>query len=797
MRNLSHKVSILLFLAGSTSFSLPTDPVPSLDPVRGITAVPNNGLSSALAPTFSNCPSDINNVMPSSGDCTAVVTWVPPTATGSGTVTLTSNYDPGDSFYPGTHRVIYRATDSSGVTSFCEFRVTVIDDQPPVITVPANITRSADPGSCGAVVGFPYPKATDNCPAGEGAPIDQNFDSGDLGTQCFDFDGTLIGTDGRINGSAGEIETVELIRNDIRSFTSPLTRFNGTGEIFFDHRILAGDPNGNLGTNSRLTVKLITAGGAETVIFSEQYISGDVRAEYIDIAQSGNYFVQFEWETDQNRGDIAYLDELYIPGYVVSDVTIVACTAAFLRVAQISGQPYRSGVEFPVGTTTLEYITRDAAGNVGFNSFKVTVTNNIDSPAGNDVEYCEGTPVPTLTVTVGPGQSVDWYDAAVGGTLLLADNTSYRPLGPGTYYAQTRNVATGCVSGTRRRIGLTEDPQPDPPSAPTPIEYCINDTATQLTATGEPGNMFFWYDAPSGGTMYPPAPTPDTSTSRTVLYYVEQIDPDTGCISDRSEVVVTVHALPLAPMVTTPVEYCNGGTADELDNSVTGGTDLRWYDAASGGNEIPGTTRPNTTTAGQQFFWVTQSATSGSASCESARTRLTVNVNTPPAISMQPLDRSVCEAGNATFAVGASGTAAFRWQLYDGTTWNDLTDMAPYSDTGTNTMTITGATLALDGNRYRAVASSPPASCADAISNSATLTVDTAPPAPTSGGDRTECEQNPIQTLTATADPPAGHRSFGTMRPPVEIQWPILFWMRSARLPFMHRAPDRAIVALV
>ncbi len=756
MRNLLKKLLTLFVLAGSTSFGISPDSPLSLSLVDPNNKVSNGRTSSAYPPTFSNCPSNINNVMPNSGDCTAVVSWTPPTASGSGPVTVNSNYNPGDRFYPGSHRVIYRASDSSGDTSFCEFTIEVLDNQAPSITVPADITRSADPGSCGAVVTFPYPTATDNCPAGEGAPINQNFDSGDLSSECYDFDGTFVGTDGRINGSGGEIETVELIRNDIRSYTSPLTRFNGTGEIFFDHRILSGHPSGNLGTNARLTVKLITSGGTETIIYNEQYINEDIQTEYIDITLIGNYFVQFEWETDQNRNDIAYLDDLYIPGYVVSDVTVVACTAAFLRVAQISGQPYRSGVEFPVGTTTLEYITRDAAGNVGFDSFKVTVTNNITPPNGSDVNYCEGSPVPTLTVSVGPGQTVDWYDAAVGGALLLAGNTSYQPSGPGNYYAETRNIATGCISATRRRIRLTEDPKPTAPVSPSPIEYCIGDTATQLTATGDPGNMIFWYDAASGGTMSPNAPTPDTSTAQTTFYYVEQVDAATGCISDRTEVVVTVYALPLAPMVITPVEYCIGEMSDELNGSVTTGSNLKWYAAASGGSEIPGTTRPNTTTADQQFFWVTQSATSGSTNCESTRTQLTVNVNPPPAITMQPVDRSVCENGNAIFAVGASDADTFQWQLFDGSNWNDVTNTAPYSGAASNTLNITNATSALNGNQYRAVASSPAASCADAISNSAILTVNTAPLAPTNEGDQTECEQDPIQTLTATATPPSG-----------------------------------------
>ncbi|HEA21183.1 MAG TPA: DUF11 domain-containing protein [Pricia antarctica] len=757
MFNLLKKLLILFVLIGSTGFSIYREHVTPPNATSDTNAEEYNRPSSIFAPTFTNCPADINNVSPNSGACTAVVTWTPPTATGSGTVTMTSNYNPGDAFYPGVHRVIYRATDSSGDTSFCEFRVEVLDNQAPVITVPANINTTADPGSCGAVITFPFPNATDNCPAGEGAPIDENFDGGnDLSSQCYDFDGTIVGSGGAINGSSGEVETVELIRNDIRSFTSPLTQFNGTGEIFFDHRILAGHPSGNLGTNSRLTVKLITAGGAETIIFTEQYVDEAVQTEYIEVTQSGNYFVQFEWETDQNRSDIAYLDNLYIPGYVVSDVTVVACTAAFLRVAQISGQPYRSGREFPVGTTTLEYITRDAAGNVGFNSFKVTVTNNITPPSGSDVEYCEGTTVPTLTVSVGSGQTVDWYDAAVGGTLLLSGNSSYQPSGPGDYFAETKETATGCVSATRRRIRLTENTQPSAPISPSPIEYCVNDPATPLMATGEPGNMILWYNAPTGGTMYPNPPTPDTSSAQTTFYYVEQIDAGTGCISERTEVVVTVYALPLAPIFNTPVEYCVGDTSDELNASVTNGSNLRWYDAASGGTEIPGTTRPDTSTPGQQFYWVTQSAVSGGANCESLRSQLTVNVNTSPAITMQPVDRSTCENGNAIFVVGASNADTFQWQLFDGSNWNDLTNTAPYSGATSNTLNISNVTLALNGNQYRALASSPAGSCPDAMSNSAMLTVNMAPPLPISGGDQTECEQNPIQTLTANANPPLG-----------------------------------------
>jgi len=64
-------------------------------------------------------------------------------------------------FPVGTTTVIATALNAAGVDT-CSFKVTVRDVQPPVITCPANITRSNDPGQCGAIVNFTV-SATDNC----------------------------------------------------------------------------------------------------------------------------------------------------------------------------------------------------------------------------------------------------------------------------------------------------------------------------------------------------------------------------------------------------------------------------------------------------------------------------------------------------------------------------------------------------------------------------------------------------------------------------------------------------------
>ena len=758
MLNLLKTFLVTVLLLSLTSYNIPySNKIPVTKSPAKNTAAPY------FVPTFTNCPSDITNVNPNPGDCTAIVSWTPPNASGTGTVTVESNYNPGDEFFPGTHRVIYRATDDTGNTAFCTFNVQVNDNQSPIIVVPADINTNVDSGSCTAVVNFPNITVTDNCSAGTGqSPLEQDFTTPggapeNFAAQCYSLVGTQVGSSGQINGS-DELETQSLVNFDTRSFTMPLTQFNGTGEIYFDHRIIAGSPSGNINNNgARVTVSLVNTSNIATVLFTEIYNDEDVQTEYIPITQSGNFYVRFEFNSLRNRDDIVYVDDIYIPGFVVADESGSGlCGAASLRVVKFDSSGLDRGSAFPVGTTTLRYFSEDAFGNISFNQFDITVNNNLVPPTGSNVEYCEGDAIPELTVSVNSGETADWYDAPSGGNLLLSGSTTYTPPGPGTYYAETRNTTTGCVGDGRTPISLIENPQPNPPSAPSPIEYCINETAVPLTATGEPGNMINWYDAPTGGTMFASAPTPDTSVAQTTFYYVEQVDASTLCVSDRAEVVVTVYAMPLAPMVITPVEYCLGETSNELNSSVTSGSNLRWYDAATGGTEIPGTTRPSTTSAGQQFFWVSQSFMSGSTNCESVRTRLTVNTNNPPTITMNPSDRAVCENQNAIFAVGASDADTFQWQLFDGSNWNDLSDSATYSGVLSNTLNISNVTSALNGNQYRAVASSPAASCPDAISASATLTVNLPPPPPTSGGDQTECEQNPIQTLTATATPPSG-----------------------------------------
>ena len=81
--------------------------------------------------------------------------------------------------------------------------------------------------------------------------------------------------------------------------------------------------------------------------------------------------------------------------------------------------------------------------------------------------YCTGDTIPAISAIVGSGETIDWYSASIGGTLLLSGSLSYTPSSAGTYYAKTRNITTGCTSNSNTAVTLTESAPPSTPSVGT------------------------------------------------------------------------------------------------------------------------------------------------------------------------------------------------------------------------------------------------------------------------------------------------------------------------------------------
>ncbi len=88
--------------------------------------------------------------------------------------------------------------------------------------------------------------------------------------------------------------------------------------------------------------------------------------------------------------------------------------------------------------------------------FDIIIIPIPDAPqvSSNDMGLCPDENE-TVSVSVPPGITVNWYDQPVGGNLLLENSTSYGPKVAGTYYAEAVASQAGCRSHTRTDIAVT------------------------------------------------------------------------------------------------------------------------------------------------------------------------------------------------------------------------------------------------------------------------------------------------------------------------------------------------------
>jgi hypothetical protein len=170
-------------------------------------------------PVISDCPIDIA-VSTDPNNCNALVNWTAPSATdNSGSVTLTSNFEPGSIFPVGITQVIYTATDMAGNQSICSFNVTVTDAELPVITTNGDQNLNAEAGLCAASF-TTTATASDNCSVDDPTGVRSD---GQLLTDPYPVGETTITWNvSDVNGNAAEvvIQTITVIDNQLPVITS-------------------------------------------------------------------------------------------------------------------------------------------------------------------------------------------------------------------------------------------------------------------------------------------------------------------------------------------------------------------------------------------------------------------------------------------------------------------------------------------------------------------------------------------------------------------------------------------------
>lgn len=87
--------------------------------------------------------------------------------------------------------------------------------------------------------------------------------------------------------------------------------------------------------------------------------------------------------------------------------------------------------------------------------YKVLIVSQPDPPQNDgDINTCIDQNR-ALTVTVPENIQVDWYDAPIGGNLLLSNSTSYTSQISGTYYAEAVSTLANCYADQRTSISIS------------------------------------------------------------------------------------------------------------------------------------------------------------------------------------------------------------------------------------------------------------------------------------------------------------------------------------------------------
>lgn len=152
----------------------------------------------------------------------------------------------------------------------------------------------------------------------------------------------------------------------------------------------------------------------------------------------------------------------------------------------------------------------------------------------------------------------------------------------------------------------------------------------------------------------------------------------------------------------------------------------------------------------------------GTYSTQTMTGAATMQINATPSITSSPAHQSACAGTTAavSFTVGAStssGTLSYQWQVLNGTVWTDLSNVSPYSNVTTATMTITSPSTALNTRQYRAVVWVPGYS--SVTSNSAFLAVSSPPVITSQPNASTVCSgSNATFTVLATGSAPLTYR---------------------------------------
>ena len=412
-----------------------------------------------------------------------------------------------------------------------------------------------------------------------------------------------------------------------------------------------------------------------------------------------------------------------LPVITVSPLLPVICAGSNTVLTASGGVSYTWAAAVGLSATTGASITASPA---------TTTTYTVTGTGGDG---CPGTATVTVTVNPLPSITVTPSSAVIcseGSATLSASGAASYIWAPASTltssigatvtatptvtvtYTVTGTDANSCVNTSTATVSV--NPVPGAPAVISPIAYCLDASASALTATG---TSLLWYTTATGGVGSSTAIVPVTTVLDTITYYVSQTVG--GCEGPRDSISVDIKPLPVISIAPSSATICAG---KDTTLSASGGVSYSWLPVTGLTGVTSGTVtaHPTTTTT----YTVTGTGTDG---CTDTASQL-VTVNPLPVITVTPASPTICD-GSST-PLDASGAVTYTWARATGLSGTTGT-IVTAGPTVTTTYTVTG----VDGNN-----------CV----NSATVvvTVNPIPPAPAVVSPVNYCMNIAATALTAT-----------------------------------------------
>lgn len=406
-------------------------------------------------------------------------------------------------------------------------------------------------------------------------------------------------------------------------------------------------------------------------------------------------------------------------GFTVTGVSNAAVTGGTLQIGDGStpaAQIMNINSSSRVGNLTIN--SANATGFITTNALSVTQNVNIllGTLNANNLNISLGGNWTNNSVfTPGTGTVIFNGIAAqtIGGSVVTAyrgltiSNAAGVTLGLNTNVAGALTFTAGVINTGINKVSITATGS----VAGAATSRFVNGYLEKYIATGT--NVASTYEIGNGPTDYLPLNLvfANVSVAGNIKANVNNLDhPNiaTSCIDPAKSVNRYWQLANTGTSFTTYSATCNflGVPTDADAGSVTGNYFMSIYNAG----------------AWTMLTQGTLAATSNQATGITTMGDLQVGEKKLPVITTQPANTTVCNNTIATFTVAATGAGlTYQWQQSTGGPYANLANGGIYSGVTTATLTLTNATNAINGYRYRCVIN---ASCGSSItSNNALLTV--------------------------------------------------------------------------